>query len=49
MSVSGRSPAINGLHVLVVRPSARPAFPISSPSPGASEETGPRRVGLLGC
>ena len=41
-SVSGRSPTVNGPHVLVIRPSVEPALPVSPPSPRASEETGPR-------
>ena len=45
-SISGRSPAVNGPHVLIIRPSVLPA---SLVSPGSSEETGPQWVGLLGC
>ena len=41
-SVSGHSPAVKGPHVLVIRPSVGPALPVSPPSPGANEETGPR-------
>ena len=45
-SVSVRSPIVSGLHVLVIRPSVWPA-PLASPSsPGASEETDLRWVGL---
>ena len=40
--VSGRSPAVNGLHVLIIWPSVGPTLPVSPPSPGVSEETGPR-------
>ena len=48
-TVSDRSPAANGLHVLIIRPSVRSAPLVSPQSPGANEETGPRWVGLLGC
>ena len=47
--VSGRSPAVNGPHVLVILPSVGPTPPVSPPSSGASGGTGPRWVGLLGC
>ena len=47
--VGGRSPVVNGPHVLVIRPSVRPAPLVSPSSPGASGGTGPRWVGLLGC
>ena len=47
--VSGRSPAVNGLHVLIIRSSVGLAPPILPPSPGASGGTGPRWVDLLGC
>ena len=46
--VGGRSPAVNGPHVLVIRPSVGPTPPVLPPSPGASGGTGPRWVGLLG-
>ena len=46
--VGGRSPVVNGMHVLVIWPSVRSAPPVSPPSPGASGGTGPRWVGLLG-
>ena len=47
--IGGRSPVVNGPHVLVIRLSVGPAPPVSPPSPGASGGTGPRWVGLLGC
>ena len=47
--ISGRSPTVNGLHVLVIRPSAKPAPPVWPPFPGTSEGTGPQWVDLLGC
>ena len=47
--VSGRSPIVSGPHVLVIQPFVWPTPPSSSPSPSASEETGPRWVDLLGC
>ena len=47
--VSGCSPIVNGLHVLVIRPSVEPALPVSPPFPGASRGTGPQWVDLLGC
>ena len=47
--VSSCSPAVNGPHVLIVRPSVGPAPPVSSPFPSTSGGTGPRCVDLLGC
>ena len=47
--VGGRSPAVNGSYVLVIRPSVGLAPPVSPSSPGVSGGTGPRWVGLLGC
>ena len=47
--VSGRSPVVNGPHVLVIRSSVGPTPPVLPPSPGASGETCPRLVDLLGC
>ena len=46
--VSGRSPVVNDLHVLVIWPFVGPAPPILPPFPGTSGGTGPRWVGLLG-
>ena len=47
--IGGRSPTVNGPHILVTWPSVRPAPRVSPLSPGASRGTGPRQVGLLGC
>ena len=47
--IGGRSLAVNGPHVLVIRPSVGPAPPVLPPSPGANGGTGPRWVGLLDC
>ena len=47
--VSGCSPAVNGLHVLVIWPSVGPTPPVSPPFLGASGGTSPRWVDLLGC
>ena len=40
--IGGRSPTVNGPHVLVIRPSIGPAPPVLPPSPGASGGTGPQ-------
>ena len=47
--VSSRSPAVNGPHVLVIRPSIGPAPPVSLPFSSANGGTGPQWVDLLGC
>ena len=47
--VGGRSLAVNGPHVFVIRQSVGPTPPVLPPSPGTSGGTGPRWVGLLGC
>ena len=47
--VSGRSPTVNGPHVLVIRSFVEPAPPVWPPFPGASGGTGPRWVDFLGC
>ena len=39
--VSGLSPTVNGLHVLVIRPSVGPAPPVSPPFPSANGGIGP--------